>query len=87
MGKRRKMTPEELEERLKREREFQELLRRRVETDRRLAAERGERLKWFPTSQTREARLQREDHFRDLLARRVEVDRRLAAERDRGQTA
>ena len=34
------MTRRELEERLKREREFREMLQRRVEVDRRLAAER-----------------------------------------------
>ena len=40
MAKRRKRTPEERAERLKREREFRELLERRIEVDRRLAAER-----------------------------------------------
>lgn len=42
MAKNRKLTPEELAERLKREREFRELLKRRRELDRRRAAE-GER--------------------------------------------
>ena len=42
MAKRRKMTPEELAERLEREREFRALLERRRELDRRLAAERGQ---------------------------------------------
>jgi hypothetical protein len=45
MGKPPKMTRKELEERLKREREFRELLARRVEVDRRLAAEREQRSK------------------------------------------
>jgi len=36
------MTPEELAERLEREREFRALLERRRELDRRLAAERGQ---------------------------------------------
>jgi hypothetical protein len=40
MTKRRKMTPEEYEERLKRQREFEALLRRRQALDERLAAER-----------------------------------------------
>jgi hypothetical protein len=40
MAKNRKLTPEELAERLKREREFRELLERRRELDRRLAAQR-----------------------------------------------
>ncbi len=40
MGKRRKMTPEEHAERLKREREFRALLERRRAVDERLAAER-----------------------------------------------
>jgi hypothetical protein len=43
MGKSRKLTPEERAERLKREREFRELLERRHELDRRLAAERERR--------------------------------------------
>ena len=43
MGKRRKMTPEEHAERLKREREFRELLERRRALDERLAAERKQR--------------------------------------------
>jgi len=43
MAKRRKMTPEELEERLKREREFRELLDRRRALDQKLAAEREHR--------------------------------------------
>jgi hypothetical protein len=43
MGKGRKMTPEECAERLRREREFRELLDRRREVDRRLAAEREQR--------------------------------------------
>ena len=42
MAKRRKMTPEELAERLEREREFRALLERCRELDRRLAAERGQ---------------------------------------------
>jgi hypothetical protein len=37
------MTPEERAERLKREREFRELLERRREVDRRLAAQREQR--------------------------------------------
>jgi hypothetical protein len=37
------MTPEELEERLKREREFRELLERRRALDEKLAAEREQR--------------------------------------------
>jgi hypothetical protein len=45
MGKPPKMTRKELEERLEREREFRELLERRVEVDRRLAAEREQRSK------------------------------------------
>ncbi len=43
MAKRRKMTPEEHAERLKREREFRELLERRRALDERLAAERDKR--------------------------------------------
>jgi hypothetical protein len=43
MAKPRKMTRKELEERLEREREFRQLLERRVEVDRRLAAERKQR--------------------------------------------
>jgi hypothetical protein len=43
MGKGRKQTPEELEARLKREREFRELLERRRATDERLAAEQTRR--------------------------------------------
>ena len=50
MAKRRKMTPEERAEREKRDREveqrvreFDELLRRRVEVDKKLAAERKQR--------------------------------------------
>ncbi len=42
MAKKRKMTPEELAERLKREREFRELLERRRELDQKLAAERDQ---------------------------------------------
>jgi hypothetical protein len=82
MGKRRKMTREELEERLQRERQFHELLDRRIEVDRRLAAERGEpALPFFSLAQTRDARRQRDRALREVLRRRVEVDRRLAAER------
>jgi hypothetical protein len=40
MAKGRKMSPEEPAERLKREREFRDLLERRRELDRKLAAER-----------------------------------------------
>jgi hypothetical protein len=40
MARAQKMTREELEARLKREREFREMLQRRIEVDRRLAAER-----------------------------------------------
>jgi hypothetical protein len=40
MAKGRKMTPEERAERLRREREFRELLERRHELDQKLAAER-----------------------------------------------
>jgi hypothetical protein len=43
MAKPKKMTPEELAERLKREREFYELLERRRVLDERLAAERAGR--------------------------------------------
>ena len=43
MAKRPKMTPEDRAERLKREREFRELLERRRATDERLAAERKRR--------------------------------------------
>jgi hypothetical protein len=43
MAKSRKMTPEELAERLKREREFRELLERRRALDEKLAAERKRR--------------------------------------------
>jgi hypothetical protein len=43
MSKGRKMTPEERAERLKREREFRELLERRRELDQKLAAEREQR--------------------------------------------
>lgn len=43
MAKPRKMTPEEHAERLKREREFRELLERRRELDKKLAAERERR--------------------------------------------
>jgi hypothetical protein len=43
MAKGRKMTPEERAERLKREREFRELLERRREVDQRIAAERAQR--------------------------------------------
>jgi hypothetical protein len=43
MGKSRKRTPEEVEARLKREREFRELLERRRATDERLAAEQARR--------------------------------------------
>jgi hypothetical protein len=43
MGKSRKRTPEELEARLKREREFRELLERRRAMDERLAAEQARR--------------------------------------------
>jgi hypothetical protein len=43
MGKPRKRTPEEREERLKREREFRELLERRRALDEKLAAERERR--------------------------------------------
>jgi hypothetical protein len=43
MAKSRKMTPEERAERLKREREFRELLERRRALDERLAAERERR--------------------------------------------
>ena len=43
MAKGRKMTPEERAERLKREREFRELLERRRELDRQLAAQREQR--------------------------------------------
>jgi hypothetical protein len=40
MARPQKMTREELEARLKREREFREILQRGIEVDRRLAAER-----------------------------------------------
>jgi hypothetical protein len=43
MTKRRKMTPEEYEERLKRQREFEALLERRRAIDEKLAAERRRR--------------------------------------------
>jgi hypothetical protein len=43
MTKRRKMNPEERAARLKREREFRELLERRRELDRKLAADRKQR--------------------------------------------
>lgn len=43
MAKPRKMSPEELAERLKREREFRELLERRRVLDAKLAAERERR--------------------------------------------
>jgi len=43
MAKSRKMTPEELAERLRREREFRELLEQRRELDQKLAAERERR--------------------------------------------
>jgi hypothetical protein len=43
MAKPRKMTPEERAERLKREREFRELLERRRALDEKLAAEREQR--------------------------------------------
>jgi hypothetical protein len=43
MAKPRKMSPEELAERLKREREFRELLERRRALDAKLAAERERR--------------------------------------------
>jgi hypothetical protein len=43
MAKPRKWTPEERAERLKREREFRELLERRQELDKKLAAERRQR--------------------------------------------
>jgi hypothetical protein len=76
MGKRRKRTPEE------RDSEFRELLRRRAEVDRRLAAERGEPAPpIFSLADTHEAWLQRDRALQEVLERRVEVDRRLAAER------
>jgi hypothetical protein len=43
MAKPRKMTPEEHAERLRREREFRELLERREALDKKLAAEREQR--------------------------------------------
>jgi hypothetical protein len=43
MAKPRKMTPEEHAERDKREREFREMLERRQEVDKKLAAEREQR--------------------------------------------
>lgn len=43
MGKRRKRTPEEVEVRLTRQREFRDLLERRRATDERLAAEAARR--------------------------------------------
>lgn len=43
MAKPRKMTPEERAERLKREREFRELLEKRKALDEKLAAERKQR--------------------------------------------
>jgi hypothetical protein len=85
MGKRPKRTPEEHAERLKREREFRELLERRLEVDRKLAAEHGEppaAERGRSNTDARGARLEREREFRELLERRVEVDRRLAAERE-----
>ena len=83
MGKGRKRSPEERAKRLQREREFRELLERRLELDRRLAAERGERPQVKhagPSAHSRTERLKREREFWELLERRVEVDRRLAAE-------
>jgi hypothetical protein len=75
------MTRDELEERLQRERDVRELLERRVEIDRRLAAQRGASAPpTFSLAQTREARLQRDRALRDMLERRVEVDRRSIAE-------
>ena len=80
------MTHEELERRLQRERDFRELLERRVELDRRLAAAQGRpALPAFSLAQTREARRQRDRALRDVLERRVETDRRLAAEREQRQ--
>lgn len=43
MGKSRKLTPDELAERLKREREFRELLERRRAVDQRIASDRARR--------------------------------------------
>ncbi len=85
MSKGRKWTPEERAERLKREREFRELLDRRLEVDRKLAAERGQPARADSRKRTAEGRgerLERERQFRELLEHRVEVDRRLAAERE-----